>query len=376
MASAVRRVRDSGVQPQWAGRPVQLVYRDSAGEEAKAMEAMKDLVLNEHVAAIIGPLTSQEVQGPAELAEDLEIPLITLTQKENITDVGPWVFRNFPTPERQFGTLAKFAHDEMGVQRLAILYPETRYGTWFATLMWDEAEELGVEVTAVEPYMSGGDDYTPVAQRLAGKFYIEPRADELRNLRWKAKNDDDPKNDDHVELPAIVDFDALFIADHYRAAGLLAPALAYVEIPIGSFTVDKRKPIPLLGGNTWNNPELARIGGEYAVGATFVADFFAGASLPETQDFVSAYKKAYGAVPETFAAHGYDSVAVLMHVLAPSEPHSRAEVRDRLQAVEPYKGATGTFTFAPNGDLDREPFILRINRRRNIVQVYPPVETP
>lgn len=364
--------------PAWADGAVELVFRDSKGDEAAAIEAVRALILEDRVGAILGPLTSSEAEGAARLAQELEVPMVALTQKPGIPEIGDFIFRDFPTQEGQLGALARYVHENAAVERVAILYPDTRFGAWAAETFWQACDEIGVAVTAVESYTPGQDDYTPVAKKLSGKFYPEIRGEELRHLRWQRANDNNPKNDDQpVELPPLVDFDAIFIPDQYKTAALLSTGLAYAEMPIGRFTVDKKtKPVFLLGGNTWNNPELARIGGDYVVGATFVTDFFPESTSPDTQAFVKAYKAAYGAAPDTFAAHGYDAVALLLGALGETRPASRQDLRDRIAQVDAFPGVTGPFSFDEVGELKKDPFVLTIDRRRRIVQVWPPVPTP
>mgnify|MGYP000287749782 CR=1 FL=1 len=55
--------------------------------------------------------------------QQMGIPIITLTQKDNIPEIGDKVFRNFITPKMQVQTLSSFSVESLGLFRFAILSP-------------------------------------------------------------------------------------------------------------------------------------------------------------------------------------------------------------------------------------------------------------
>ncbi|MGK4455544.1 hypothetical protein, partial [Klebsiella pneumoniae] len=61
-------------------------------------------------------------------------------------------------------------------------------------------------------------------------------------------------------LPAIVDFDAIFVPDGPKAMGQIAPMLAYVGV----------MQMKYLGTNLWNTPEFVRRGERRVESALFV----------------------------------------------------------------------------------------------------------
>ena len=65
----------------------------------------------------------------AKEAELQKIPIITLSQQDNIPEVGDFVFRNFLTPRMQVSALVSYAINNLLVDRFAILYPREKYGT-------------------------------------------------------------------------------------------------------------------------------------------------------------------------------------------------------------------------------------------------------
>ncbi|MBW1725604.1 MAG: ABC transporter substrate-binding protein, partial [Deltaproteobacteria bacterium] len=93
---------------------IKVIIKDTASDPAKAAMAVKELY-DENVAAIIGPFITAE--SAATVAQNKGIPIITLTQKDNITRIGDYVFRNFFTPGKQVETLVSFVVDALGVKK-------------------------------------------------------------------------------------------------------------------------------------------------------------------------------------------------------------------------------------------------------------------
>ncbi len=108
-----------------------LIIRDTAGKPEQAVAQLEDLVFNEHVSCVIGPLFSQEAYAAAVKADELEVSIITLSGRPDITSVGSYVFRNFLTLEAQAKTLVSYAVDQLGVKRFAVLFPSDKYGVDF-----------------------------------------------------------------------------------------------------------------------------------------------------------------------------------------------------------------------------------------------------
>ena len=68
----------------------------------------------ENVAAIIGPLLKVNEAGLA--AQELQIPLIALTQKSDFPLQGDYLFSNFITPEMQVKTLGSYLFNELNIK--------------------------------------------------------------------------------------------------------------------------------------------------------------------------------------------------------------------------------------------------------------------
>ena len=136
--------------------PLNIIIKDTGADPDKTIAALEELY-RDQVAAIIGPIVTSEIA--AREAQQMGIPIITLTQKDNIPEIGDKVFRNFITPKMQVQTLTSFAVESLGLFRFAILYPDETYGITFMNLFWDQLIETGGQVVAVESYKPDQTDF-------------------------------------------------------------------------------------------------------------------------------------------------------------------------------------------------------------------------
>ncbi len=359
--------------------PFTVVYRDTKDDPALTEQAVHELVEEEHVVAIIGPLVSATVDAAAIAAAELEVPLVILSQKRDVPFLGNYVYRNFMTLEFQVRTLVAYAMDVLELRRFAIVYPQQRYWMEAAALFWDEVVARGGEIRGVESYPPGTKDFLEVARKLGRKYYLDLRRQELeegtRQMReaYRKAGREPPKKP--YELPPIVDFDAVFVPDQYGAAALLAASLAYAEFPVGKFAPDKKQtPVRLLGTSAWNSPDFILQGGDYVEGCLFVDNFFSQSPDPVVRAFVGEFQRVHGRKPEIFAAVGYDSVALLCSLLR-ARPLDRAGLLRRLSTMKGFSGATGTIAFDDHGELKKELFVITVHRER-FEQLVPAPEQP
>jgi branched-chain amino acid transport system substrate-binding protein len=345
-----------------------LLVRDSGGEPAKASAAVSELAAA-GVAAIMGPVRSSEALTAAPLAEAARVPLLSFARRDDIADLGEYVFRLGLTPGDQAAELVHWCAEQRGCKRFAILYPADEYGTSFKNRFWDAVEASGGSVVGVERYAPGAVDWQAPIKRLVGLAGL-PRetqalVDERNKLRRHA-----PENADKLALPKFqglppyVDFDAVFIPDDAQSIGLILPQLRFFDI----------RDVVYLGGSGWNDPALVKIAGREATRAVFTDEFFAGSSRPAVAEFVRRYAATYGSAPDEYAAEGYDAAALLRFVLAGGDSPSGQVLRDRLLRVSGFPGVSGLQSFDAAGGAHKSLEFLTV--RENAIVATPPPAAP
>jgi branched-chain amino acid transport system substrate-binding protein len=380
-----------GVQLALAGSNIELVVKDTQGEVMLAGQAVEQLAFDEGAIAVLGPLLQDDSRRAALVAEELQVPLLTMTRSEGITDIGPHVFRNMLTNSAQAQAIADYAMNVRGFKRFAMLYPNIPYGVEMANGFWDEVVQNGGTVRGAESYAHDQTTFTDEAKKLVGRFYLEDRADYLEGIRdINAGNMDAFRRRKAVEklksgLDPVVDFEAIFIPDDWKRVSLVGPALAVEDIITNACdprdlekirkTTGKRdlKTVTLLGTNTWSSPkgrsglpELIERGGKFVTCSVYVDGFFIDSQRPATRKFVQNFREAYKDVdrePGLLEAIGYDSALMLRQIIEKQRPRTRAEMRDTLTNLKNFEGATGKTSFNEKREAVKPLFLLSVDSR-------------
>jgi branched-chain amino acid transport system substrate-binding protein len=321
-------------EPNYGGMPIKLVIRDSKSSPSEAKAAVEDLVDAERVMAIIGPLLSVTSEAAAIRAQELGVPIITLTQREDVAEIGDFVFQNCLTNSQQIKALVSFAMDELSLGRFAILYPRDLYGIKLTHLFIDELLRRGGEIMGVQSYDNEQMDFGMQIKQL-----VEFQEGEAQKEGGRK-----------VDFEPIIEFDALFIPDYWDRIGLIAPQLAYYNV-IG---------ITLLGTSAWNSPELVSEGGKYVDGSLFVDGFFKDSRYPRIKGFVLEFMNTFELDPTILEAQAYDAMDLCIQVLTDQEIYSHRQMRDGLMGVMVFDGVSGLTSFDAEGKPNKIPFILTV----------------
>ncbi|MDT8423155.1 MAG: penicillin-binding protein activator [Desulfuromonadales bacterium] len=333
-------------------QPIDILFRDSAGEALRAEQAVAQLANEERVLAIAGPLTGQGAVNAARLAQHERTPLLTLSQRDGLPDIGEYVFRNALTNRQQVKALVRYAM-EQGKKSFAVLAPDSPFGHKMAQLFAEEALLSNGLVIASEFYPPEATTFDREIKRLMG---VDPdrHEDEISPAEKEATELADLF---YPEMPS-VDFDALFIPDYAARIGLVAPQVVYYGID----------DVQLLGINGWNSPDLTRLAGQFVEGAIFVDGFFRYSPYPFVQEFVERFYTRYNEEPQILEALGFDAAGIILTLLARPEITTRDQLRLALLQLANYPGVTGATSFTLNGDVDKVLFLLQV-QNGNIVQI-------
>lgn len=138
-----------------------LKYRNSYRDPDSTASAFKDLVLNGHVDAVIGPLFSDPAERMSQLAEEFRIPMIApLANSDDINISHNYTFQMNPTFGIHGKMMARHAVQTLGLDTLAVMAQRDALGTASAHSFRREAERLGAYISYFieEDYSSAGYD--------------------------------------------------------------------------------------------------------------------------------------------------------------------------------------------------------------------------
>ena len=335
------------------GVELELIIKDTEGKEKTTLTALEEMVKDDKVVAVIGPLSSRIVMAAAGKAQELGIPLITFTQKQGVCEKGDMIFRNFLTPSREVKRLVDTAIEDMGLKRFGILYPDDPYGHVLMNLFWDRLDEMGGTVTAVESYDPDQTDFVNQIKKIAGLYY--PRPEYLREKLGNMWPPEQEESEIYPEEPEpVIDFDAVFIPDNFQSVAMIAPQLAYYDV----------LNISLLGTSLWQSPQLIEMAGDYIQDAIFTSGFFDKSEDVTVKAFVENYKDNFESVPGVLAATGYDTIRLLKYVAQDKNLLTGKVIQKALFQCPGFAGITGMLSFDSSGEVRKEPFLLTVAGKR------------
>jgi len=303
---------------------LKLIIADSQCTAEGAVAAAQNLIKEDTVIALVGPITSLEAVPVADAAEAARVPMITpgSTAPKTTLDATTgqpkqWVFRTCFTDAWQGEVLAKFADGYVRAKKAAVLYePASEAPKIQAELFRQNFEKAGGTIVAFETFKSGDKDFSAVFAKIKKAV------------------------PDVVFLPGYYNDVAVQLAQAH-AAGLT---------------------VPFLGSDNWGSVDFLKLAGKDAEGAFYSAHYQPDRRNELTGGFVISYKKRFAdQVPDDVAALTWDALGYLTEALGKAGKPDRKLVRDALAGIREYEGATGKMKFPPgSGDPTKTTVMYKV----------------
>ncbi len=312
-----------------AGKTNELFIEDDQSKAEEAATAVQKLIAQDRVVALLGEVASSRSLAAAPIAQQNGVPMISPSSTNpEVTRKGNFIFRACFIDPFQGTVMARFAAQNLGLKRVAILKDvKNDYSVGLAQFFTEEFQgRLGGTVTGEQAYNEGDSDFRS----------------QLTALR--ANNPE-----------------AIFVPGYYTEVGLVARQARELGITA-----------PLLGGDGWVSDKLLEIGGD-ALNGSYYSNHFANDQPSEAlQKFITDYKAKYGSAPDAIAGLAYDAARLLydsmarLHAADPeafaaldasqeadaeAQKAARAKLREFINNVKDFTGATGVINF----DAERNP---------------------
>jgi branched-chain amino acid transport system substrate-binding protein len=288
------------------GKPVRIVIEDDQSRTEQVTTVVKKLINQDKVVAVLGEVASSRSMAGSAVCEEAGIPMVSpsstnpaVTVDKRTGQVKPYTFRVCFIDPFQGTVMARFAHDHLGLGRVAILRDVKQdYSVGLAQFFDEEFRRLGGEIAANESYSGGDTDF---------------RA-QLTSIKNAA-----PK--------------AIFIPGYYNDIGNIARQARSLGIDA-----------PLLGGDGWSHPTLMQLGGEAVVGSYISDHYSAQDSSATVRGFVNSYRARYNEIPSGLAACAYDAAKILCDAIQRAGSTEPQAIRTALEQTRDFAGVTGTIT--------------------------------
>lgn len=286
------------------GKQVRLMIEDSNSKAETGKNAAEKLVADGAM-GLLGEVASGITNTVASVAVSNGLPLIAIgATRDDITELGPNLFRVCYVDSFQGPVMAKFAYDELGLRRVAIMTDKKQpYSTFLSESFAKAFKKYGGEIVAQEFYETKQTQFSS----------------QLTNIRTKAP-------------------EGLFLSGYFTEVGSIVRQAA--QLGMGN--------LKFLGGDGWDSVELQASGGEAILGGYFCNHYNSKEDRPEIKSFLANWQKEYGSPPgTTMAALGYDAAKLMLDAMkraaADGELTSKT-LAAKIEDTVDFEGVSGKIT--------------------------------
>ncbi|WP_295533263.1 ABC transporter substrate-binding protein [uncultured Thioclava sp.] len=296
------------------GEKIDLVLYDDGGDPNKARTFATRLVEDDEVVAIIGGSTTGTTMSILSVAEDAEVPFISLAGAIQIIDpVHKWVFK---TPHTDRMACEKIFSDmqQKGITKIGMISGTDGFGASMQAQCKDVAPKYAIEILSDETYGPQDADMTPQLTKIRNTDGVQAIL-----------------NPGFGQGPAIV-------TRNKAQLGIDLPLYESHGVASDGF-------IELAGAAA---AEGVRLPGTALLVAAILPD--SDPQKPVVTAYKTAYEAKYGETVSTFGGYAHDAVDLMTNAMKTggSDP---AAIRDALEATQGYVGTTGIYSFSPEDHL-------------------------
>ena len=277
-------------------REVQLVEYDDHLDSKQSVSIAQKLTTRDNVVAVVSGSYSGTTRPAATIYQNAKVPMISAYAiHPDIPKTGDYIFQqSFPGPVQ--GRVGGYmAVDDLGAQKIAILYVDNDFGSTLNDNFQEYVKEKGAEVVYVDSFAIGEREFNPVLTKIKG----------------------------------------------------LNPDLIYVVAYAGEGAAIMRQSVDvgieaqILGTEGMDSTtQFLQVAGEAAEGLIITTNLNRDSEEEQVIDYINRYTEKYGFAPDMVGASTYDAFMLLAHVMRQVGPDSEA-IKDAMYEVEDYMTNTG-----------------------------------
>ncbi len=293
-------IEDANAAGGYKGKPFEIVARNDSGLWGATANEIISFSYDDKVWGIIGTVDGANTHIAIRVALRTDIPMV------NVADLDatlmetriPWVFRVVPDDRQMVYTIAYYVYKQLGLQRVAILRANNRYGRFGVAHFRKSSIRLGkpapIEVNYEVNYSRVNLDFLTQIERLQ-----------------KAQPD------------------AVILWADPEPAGLLLKKMREVGMNI-----------PVIACERIINESFLKAAGAAAEGVIATSPYNPDAGFPKLVAFKRHYQEKFGAPPDGYAAYSYDGSMMMIDAIKKAGLN-RYRIRDVLSEMRQWEGVTG-----------------------------------
>ena len=310
------------------GTKIKLIYQDTAGDEAGAVNAFQNLINRDKIVGIVGPTLTQQAFSADPIANRAKVPVLGPSNTgKGVPQIGEYVGR----VSAPMSFIAPFAIKQAlktspNIKTAAVLYAQNdAYCTSETGTFQESAKANGLQILTVQKFQTTDSDFTTQVTAVLG-----------------------------------VKADMVIISGLAADSGNLVKQLRQMGF----------KGL-IVGGNGLNTPNLFPVCGAYC-NDIMVAQAYSPASTgqnPVNKAFVDEFQAQYKKVPSQFAAQAYAAVQVFTEALKKVEATTKkkltqmelADIRSEVnKAIRTgsYKTPMGEISLDKEGEIHQKTFYV------------------
>lgn len=313
---------------------VTVTYRvaDTGTSPEAAVTALRRALDREKPVAIAASIFGTQMLAMAPIADREGVPLVTVSGTARLTELGhDVVFRFFPTDAVVKVAQARYAVEELGVRRPAVLYQTTAYGQSGRQHLAETLKRLGVEPVLEEAIDPSIKDMVPALERARA-----------------------------------AGADALLLQLHSGPTALAVRQAHGVGLGL-----------PIVAGSAMHQPSTAALVDPEQLAGVCAETASSPISDPDprVRAFTEAYRARFSVEPDAFALGQYDGMRMVLAAVADGA-RSPAAVRTWL-AENRHQGLAMTYESDGTGNMAHDAVIIcyrGAGRAPEIVKRYGAVE--
>ena len=282
--------------------PFELVISNDNGLWGASGNEIIKMAYKDKVWAILGTIDGANSHIAIRVALKAEVPMMNSgdTDPTFIETNIPWVFRCISDDRQQGYLLVDYMYKKLGLKHVGIIRSNNRYGRFGVREIRDGSRRLGNPIVLEMPYKLGTKDFSLELERLRSE-----KVDAI--VHWGDAQE------------------GAEILNQMRAMGMEQPYFACDRCLADEFV---------------------EIAGANAEGVICAYPWNPTRTGSRLEEFRKAFRQRFGEDPETYAAHAYDDMHMLIWAVQ-AAGLNRAKIRDVLAyRAKPWKGATGDITLS------------------------------
>ncbi len=317
------------------GRPVEIIIADDASNPKDSALAAQKLI-SQKVAAVIGSYGSSVTEPAADLYERNKMVSVgygCTAVRLTLSKDRKFFFRTCGRDDSQGQFFAKFAVEEMGWKRIAIMHDNQTYGKGVA----EETKKY------LEPYVQEGK------AEIVYYDAITPKEKDYSAAITKLRE----------TKP-----DVWYYTAYYPEAGLLIRQGREAGITI-----------PFVGSNAVPNDDFVKIAGiEYAKGTLMTQEPMPqDINTPISKVFLDAYKAKFGDIPSSpWPIYAADGLFALVQAIKNANSTKSENIANAMRTMTNAEGITGKILFTERGDRKNIPYAMYEYNDQGKLQLYTP----